>query len=657
MTVSSSTSRSGPYVGAGTVGPFVIDFRFIADSHLEVIKTEIATGIETTLTLTTDYSVTGTGNDGGGELTLTSALSSSYTLTIQLDVPITQELDYLQSDAFPAQSHEDGLDKLTQIAQILNRILGRTIRAPEAAAAFDELPAAATRANRTLGFDSSGNPTILTPADGSAASVLADLASTSDVALGDALVAVKRTEANAIGRTLHFYVQHSKLMVSNYCDPTVDSAAAVASALAAAIAAAQGAGKVLEFDPGATYTTNAETTFMTGSGIRNMRFWGNGCTIYRNTGAGPVATFDSGAFDERNDNHEFIDFVLKGNAASTYGLYTRGLARSKLHDIRFVDIATAGMLSELSVLNDYQRLIVSDNIDTFTVNPTKGIILDRSAVGFNTSVNTFLDCVFEGPISNVGIDLTNADGNTFIGGSCEAIARGTVIRAGCSGNNFIGTDFEANSVYDIEVLGKRNAFTDCIVSSAGSSGTAFMQSGAVGNVIRGGYCRRVNIDAGAIGTRLFGVSFNDDGANGIQGTGAYQSYGCVKVDSNYAQTSLIDDVSGVVGSYTATLTGCTTSPTAAINYRRQGDLVTLEIPSGFTATSNTTACTLTGMPSEIRPSATRSDIGIVTDNSANVIGRFEIDSGGTITLRNGAGAAFTGSGTKGAQASTITYKV
>lgn len=235
MTVLSSTSRSGPYAGSGLTGPYTIGFKFLSDSHLEVIKTEVATGLETILTLTTDYTATGAGSDSGGTLTLTSALSSAYTLTIQLDVPITQELDYVESDGFPAESHEAGLDKLTQIAQIQKRILDRTVRAPESAAAFGELPSASARANRTLGFDASGNPTVLTPAAGSAASVLTDLANAADVAKGAALVAFTPTLAYAsgsVGARLRDLASQTVVQIANAAfDNTTDDRAAIQAAI------------------------------------------------------------------------------------------------------------------------------------------------------------------------------------------------------------------------------------------------------------------------------------------------------------------------------------------------------------------------------------------------------------------------------------------
>ena len=107
--------------------------------------------------------------------------------------------------------------------------------------------------------------------------------------------------------------------------------------------------------------------------------------------------------------------------------------------------------------------------------------------------------------------------------------------------------------------------------------------------------------------------------------------------------------------FTATLTGCTTSPTATFLYRKVNNIVTLWTDSNLTGTSNTTAMTITGVPAEIRPTTQKSVGGCdLTDNSIAVIGTAYIGTGGAITfgVSTVSGAkvipgAFVNSGTKG----------
>lgn len=128
MTVPTSTAKSGPYAGAGTTGPFTVGFRFLENSHLQVIRTSTL-GLDSTLTLTTDYSVTGAGG-ASGTVTLVAALAVGEKLTIIRNVPFTQDADYVQNDAFPAESHERALDKLTMEVQQVAEEAGRALTLP-----------------------------------------------------------------------------------------------------------------------------------------------------------------------------------------------------------------------------------------------------------------------------------------------------------------------------------------------------------------------------------------------------------------------------------------------------------------------------------------------------------------------------------------------
>lgn len=102
------------------------------------------------------------------------------------------------------------------------------------------------------------------------------------------------------------------------------------------------------------------------------------------------------------------------------------------------------------------------------------------------------------------------------------------------------------------------------------------------------------------------------------------------------------------GSFTGTLTGCTTSPTASISYAVHNDTVTAFIPA-TTATSNSTACTITGIPAAIRPLTNQClPTHLITNNTANSSGTVFVLTTGVITFAIGADAnGFTAAGTKG----------
>ena len=115
MTVA-STVNTVNYAGAGTTGPFSIPFKFFKNA--DIIATHVSTaGLETVLTITTHYTLTGAGDASGGALTLVSALASGEKLYIKRSPAITQETDYVENAAFSAETHEAALDLLTMIAQ------------------------------------------------------------------------------------------------------------------------------------------------------------------------------------------------------------------------------------------------------------------------------------------------------------------------------------------------------------------------------------------------------------------------------------------------------------------------------------------------------------------------------------------------------------
>lgn len=111
--------------------------------------------------------------------------------------------------------------------------------------------------------------------------------------------------------------------------------------------------------------------------------------------------------------------------------------------------------------------------------------------------------------------------------------------------------------------------------------------------------------------------------------------------------------------YTGTLTGCSTSPTGAVRYKRVGLRVIIQITTGaFTGTSNATTMTITGAPADIRMAAgTTSPQGVVkiTDNGTAKLAMVDMDENGTLTFTNVDGTGFTASGTKAVNSLTFTY--
>jgi hypothetical protein len=135
MSIQSSTNRND-YTGSGSTDTYAYSFKIFADTDLVVTKRLISTGVETTLTLTTDYTVTGVGDTSGGSIVLVAGnLASTYHLTIRRVRPLTQTLDIRnQGDYFPERT-EDAFDKAAMVDQQQQDELDRSSNLTETIAA------------------------------------------------------------------------------------------------------------------------------------------------------------------------------------------------------------------------------------------------------------------------------------------------------------------------------------------------------------------------------------------------------------------------------------------------------------------------------------------------------------------------------------------
>ena len=93
MTVSSDTN-SVTYSGNGSTTVFPYSFKIFANSDLVVSLRNDTTGVSTTQTLTTDYTVSGAGTDSGGNVTFVTAPASGNTVKIERNLAFTQTTVY-----------------------------------------------------------------------------------------------------------------------------------------------------------------------------------------------------------------------------------------------------------------------------------------------------------------------------------------------------------------------------------------------------------------------------------------------------------------------------------------------------------------------------------------------------------------------------------
>lgn len=149
MTVSVQTSYI-IYTGNGVTTTFPFTFRVDNTSHLYVKLINIATAVETTLVLNTDYSVTGIGNPSGGTVTYPisgSPMAATHKLKIERIVPLVQELAINNQSGFQPEVIEQSLDYMTMMIQQADAKAALNVEVYAIAAASSAAAAAASAAS------------------------------------------------------------------------------------------------------------------------------------------------------------------------------------------------------------------------------------------------------------------------------------------------------------------------------------------------------------------------------------------------------------------------------------------------------------------------------------------------------------------------------
>jgi len=144
MSLSSTTSRIS-YTGNGAVSTYSYTFKVFSQSDL-LVTVRDTSDVETTLTIATDYTVTGVGDTGGGSVFLVNAsqawltagkLTTGYVLTIRRVPSLTQTTDIRnQGDFFP-ESHEDTFDQIVMQNQKQQDEIDRSMKLPETVSSAD----------------------------------------------------------------------------------------------------------------------------------------------------------------------------------------------------------------------------------------------------------------------------------------------------------------------------------------------------------------------------------------------------------------------------------------------------------------------------------------------------------------------------------------
>lgn len=108
------------------------------------------------------YTITGEGETEGGSVIFDAAPALGVVVTLSRELPIARVSDFLEGGDFSARALNTELDTLVAALQQVSRAQDAMIRYPDTEIpGVIELPGRAARADKALGFDSDGNPTVV----------------------------------------------------------------------------------------------------------------------------------------------------------------------------------------------------------------------------------------------------------------------------------------------------------------------------------------------------------------------------------------------------------------------------------------------------------------------------------------------------------------
>jgi len=474
MTVSTTIIKNS-HNGNGSTTNFAYQFKILQDSDLVVIIRS-STGTETTKTLTTHYTVAGAGDASGGSITFTSGNTpaSGETVVIRRNVPQTQAIDYIANDPFPAETHEEGLDRTTMIAQQVSEEADRSIKLSRTnTMTSTEFTVGATdRANKILAFDSSGELAVTQELG----TFKGNWGASTAYQVRDI---VKDTSNNNIYICLTAHTSSGSQPISSNTDVAkwsllVDAASATTSASAAATSATAAATSATASATSATASANSATAAASSASTASTK-----ASEASTSATAAAASYDS--FDDRylgakssapstdNDGNALIDGALYWNSTSDQMFSWDGSAwvaikptSTEQTNINAVaadatDIgAVAGKATEIG------RLGTSDAVADMAILGTTDVVADMNTLGTSDIVTDM----------NLLATSANVTAMGHLGTSANVTAMGLL---GTS-SNVTNMDTCADNITDVNTFAVRYRIGSSDPSSSLDSGDLFFNT-------------------------------------------------------------------------------------------------------------------------------------------------------------------------------------
>ena len=116
--------RVDTHTGNGSSTNFAYGFRIFEDTDLTVKVDDVVQ------TLTTDYTVNGAGDAGGGSIDFVTAPINLSVVTISGELTYDREQDYVENGNMRAQTFDDDFDRIVMLVQQNRRDIYRSIKVP-----------------------------------------------------------------------------------------------------------------------------------------------------------------------------------------------------------------------------------------------------------------------------------------------------------------------------------------------------------------------------------------------------------------------------------------------------------------------------------------------------------------------------------------------
>ena len=468
MAIDTTTNKTIQECNGALTG-FVFTFPITSANDLQVIMTYESTGVEQTLALTTDYTVTPSSNDyaDGGTVTTVATWSSDYTITIHRSMDFLQSSDFTENMPTLYETFENGLDKLTMEAQQLNESANRAIRIKKSdVAASLELPLKADRASKYLAFDATGEITTLTgdPIDFSDVIGLANSYFPDYLAADQGLTGASNTAKyyqDTIGTTnkATIYFRHNS--GSEYTDyafgtnETISSNITLIFERGARLAIATGITVTINspFDAGLQQVFSCTGTgkVVFGAGSINE--------VYPEWWRGDSATNDapyiqaainttlpvkiSNSYTTTETLTVFNNTKILGNGYATINHVYSPLSLYAIHDATTQTASISNVvLKDFNIVGDSENEAVGNTVGVFLANVNNSLIENVNVSGFSTT--GIVPCCAVAGGGGVG-----ARNNKVINSNVSAIGRGDAFAftgydtqfIGCKASDFFDTAF------------------------------------------------------------------------------------------------------------------------------------------------------------------------------------------------------------------------